>query len=185
MKKSILLMLLLSVFSVASFADKKALQNDVQILFLGIDEASQGLIYEGTSTGELGTGRLEILVYPFNMTESELHFSASWSFIDDNSGASMTGANSGRLNFGTLAIEERGVVLTCFGELSSLCGCPFRFKGVASDNEFIPNLTTAYGQSSIIVEKDDDCISESDKHKDKHKHKEKDKDKNKNNLKYN
>ena len=182
MKQNILLMILLSVVSFTSVAGTKALQNDVQLVFLGQDPETQALIYEGTSTGEIGSGRLEILVFPFNLTDGLLHFSASWSFFDD-SGASMTGANSGRLDLGTLDIQENGVILSCFGELSNLCGCRFRFEGMASDGEFIPQLTTAYGQSSIFVEKDDDCIykTKKDKKKDKDKHKETGKEKDKHN----
>ena len=178
MKKNIALMLLLSVVSFTSFADKvankvpdkKVLQNNEQLVFLGVDPETQGLMYEGTSTGEIGTGTLDIMVFPFQITNSELYFSANWSFKDDD-GASMTGANSGRLDLGSLAIHEKGIVLSCFGKLSDMCGCPFRFDGMASDSEFIPNLTTAEGQSSIFIEKDDDCIGKTGKNKNKHKDK--------------
>jgi hypothetical protein len=181
MKKSILLMILCSVVSFNSVAGDKALQNYVQLEYQGMDPATQALIYEGTSTGEIGTGTLEIKVFPFQVTDSTLHFSANWSFMDD-SGASMTGANSGRLDLGALTIHERGIVLSCTEELSNLCGCPFRFEGMASDNEFIPYVTTAYGQSSIFVDKDNDCIGTSgkDRGKDKYKHKTKKKDQHKN-----
>lgn len=172
--KLALLITLLSLVSFTSNADTKVLKNDVQLVFMDVDPITQGLIFEGTSIGGYGTGTVKILTFPFKQIDTQLYLSSQWSF-SDASGSSMTGANSSRLDLGSLAVLERGTVLTCFGELSHLCGCTFSFEGMMSDIEFIPHVTTVSAQARIYSAKNGDCLARSNK-KDKDKYKDEDGD---------
>jgi len=160
-RKLVLLVILFSLVSFTSNADTELLKNDVQLVFMGVDPATQALIFEGTSIGEFGSGAVKILTSPFKQIDTQLYLSSQWTF-SDASGASMTGANSSRLELGSLVILERGTVLTCFGGLSHLCGCAFQFEGIASDSEFIPYVTTVTAQASIAAVEGGDCIATSD-----------------------
>jgi len=160
-RKLVLLVILLSLVSFTSNADTEVLKNDVQLVFMGVDPATHGLILEGTSIGEYGSGTVKVLAFPFKLADTQLHVSAQWTF-SDASGATMTGANSGRLDLGSLVFRERGTVLTCFGSISHLCGCAFRLEGVSSDSEFIPHVTTLQAEASIAAVEGGDCIATSD-----------------------
>ena len=172
--KLVLLITLLSLASFTSNAGTKVLKNDVQLVFMGVDPITQGLIFEGTSIGEYGTGTVKALGFLFNQIDTQLYLSAQWTF-SDVSGASMTGANSGRLDAVSLDFIERGTVLTCFGELSHFCGCTFLREGMVSDVAFIPYVTTLSAQASIYSAKNGDCLARSNK-KDKDKYKDEDGD---------
>ncbi len=157
-RKHVLSVILLSLISFTSNADTEVLKNDVQLVFMGVDPATHGLIFEGTSIGEYGSGAVKVLVFPYKLIDTQQFISTRWSF-SNASGASITGASSGYLDLVTLDIRERGTVLTCFGELSHLCSCAFRFKGMASDSEFIPYVSTVHAQESITTVEGGDCIA--------------------------
>lgn len=163
-RKLTLILILLSLIPLTGNADSRVLKNDVQLTFKGADPVTNGLILEGTSIGEYGSGTVRVLAFPFKLVDDQLSVSAQWTFTDA-SGASMTGANSGRLDLGSLTLRERGTVLTCFGELSHLCGCPFSLKGFMSglsgDLDFIPEVTSVYARASITPAKRGDCFSRS------------------------
>lgn len=137
-RKIILLIMSLSLasFPFTSNADTEVLKNDVQLVFMGVDPTTQGYIFEGTSIGEYGSGIVEILTTPFKQIDTQLYLASQWT-LTVASGASVTGQNSSRLDLASLQILERGTVISCFGELSHLCGCAFQFDGIASDSQFI------------------------------------------------
>lgn len=155
--------LCLASFPFTSHADDdtEVLKNDVQLVFTGIDPATRGLMFEGTSIGEYGPGTVEILTFPFKLIDTQLYLASQWTFTLA-SGASVMGHNSSRLDLISLQILERGTVITCFGELSHLCGCAFQFDGIVSDSQFIPHVTTVAATSGITIVEGGDCIAISD-----------------------
>ena len=161
-RKIILLVISLSLVPFISHADDtEVLKNDVQLVVTAVDQVTRELTLEGTSIGEYGSGAVKVSAFPFDQIDTQLYVTAQWTFTDA-SGATMTGANSGRLDLGTLIFKERGIITTCFKELRHFCGCAFQLEGMASDNNFIPFVTTLHGTASLTTVEGGDCIVGSD-----------------------
>ena len=159
--------ILLNLVPFAGNADTNVLENDVQLVFKGPDSATGGLVFEGTSIGDYGSGVVTVLGAVFGGSSSQLFVTNQFSF-DEASGASLTGATSGRVQLDSLNFFERGTILTCFDELSDLCGCAFRLEGFLSGVEFvpeptfIPDVTTLNATASISVPEGGQCLAPSD-----------------------
>ncbi len=168
-RKIILLFISLCLVPFISHADDtEVLENDVQLVFMGVDPATQGLLFEGTSIGEYGSGTVKILGFPFKLIDTQLYFAIQWT-LTAASGDSVTGSSSSRLDLISLQILERGTIITCFGEFSHLCGCTFQLVGIVSDSEFIPHVTTVSAKSGVTVVEGGDCFARSDEDEDEDK----------------
>ena len=158
--KLLVSIILLSFVSFASHADTNELQNDVQLVFTGWDSATGASVFEGYSIGDYGTGAVRVLGFIFGQSESEISITSQWSF-EEPQVSQMTGATSGRVQLADLAFFERGIVLSCFEDLSDLCGCPFQLEGFLTDLGFVEDVTTVYGTATITVPEEGDCLSRS------------------------